>query len=84
METIEVEKGLGKVASCLYSIYLFEEASDANRGEAKLLCGTYTAKAAWYYNEVVQCGGKRGDYLIIEMTVCGNLLSISEVKAYPR
>ena len=35
-----------------------------------------------YTNKEVQCGGKKGDSLMIKQTVCGKFLVISEIKAY--
>ena len=35
-----------------------------------------------YYNEEVECGGKKGDSVMLKMTVCGIYLIIYEIKIY--
>ena len=35
-----------------------------------------------YYNETVQCGGKKGDSVKIEQTSCLGSLNIWEMKVY--
>ena len=47
---VVVERGIGKDASCLYSVFL-------SNGKKKTLCGKYTGKTGVYNDETIQCGG---------------------------
>ena len=72
---VETEKGMSLDVSCTYSVSVY-------KGEVKTLCGTYTGKRNTYYNETVQCDGKRGDSVMLEMTGCTNQFQIYEIKVY--
>ena len=43
---------------------------------------SYSKPLSHYYNEVVQCGGKRGDSVKIELTTCVYILICNEMKVY--
>jgi len=76
VEKVVIEKALGYVKSCIYSVSVYE-------GEVKTLCGTYTGKPFdFYYNEIVQCGGKRGDSVMLEQTGCTKYLNVFEIKVF--
>ena len=44
--------------------------------------GVILTPLSFYYNETVQCGGKRGDSVKIEQTSCVELLRVYEMKVY--
>ena len=75
VEEVVIEKGHGYVASCTYSVSVYE-------GEVKTLCGTYSKYYGTYTNEIVECEGKRGDSVMLEQSVCTEWLYINEIKAY--
>ena len=56
---------------CLWTAY---------EGEVETVCGTYTGKDLWYYNEVVQCRGKGGDSVRLKLTECDIQLDVFEIK----
>ena len=58
---------------CLWTAY---------EGEVETVCGTYTGKVSIYYNEMVQCGGKRGDSVRLKQTGCTKALVVLEIKVY--
>jgi len=75
---VMIEAGQGYKATCIYSVSVIEE-------DVKSLCGTYTGKAYGpYYNETVQCDGKRGESVMIQIGGCGSKesLRLFEIKAY--
>lgn len=72
VEKVVIEKGFCRSEVCTFSVSVYD-------GELKTLCGTYTDKSGEYYNETVQCGGKRGDSLILEMSACGKSLIVYEI-----
>ena len=79
VEKVELEKGNGG-NNCQYNISVLE-------GSEKKLCGTYKPpKTGFYYNEVVQCGDKRGDSVLVAMSGCESAsprwLQIQEIKVY--
>ena len=45
-------------------------------------CDSYSKPLRYYYNETVQCGGKRGDSVKIEQTGCVKVLQVNEMKVY--
>ena len=45
-------------------------------------CDSYSKPLSHYYNETVQCGGKRGDSVKIERTSCVEWLRFYEMKVY--
>jgi len=81
VEKVVIEEGRAyDVPSCTYSVSVY-------KGEVKTLCGTYTrtgagGKVKHYFNEAVQCGGKEGDSVVLEVTGCTTRLSIYEIKVY--
>jgi len=81
VEKVVIEEGRAyDVPSCTYSVSVY-------KGEVKTLCGTYTrtgagGKVKHYFNETVQCGGKEGDSVMVEVTGCTVYLSIYEIKVY--
>ena len=42
----------------------------------------YSKPLRYYSNEIVQCGGKRGDSVKIEQTSCVQKLLVNEMKVY--
>ena len=74
---VVIEKGRSYDASCVYTVSVYKE-------EVETECGTYTGKAAYNYysNEAVQCGGKGGDSVKLEQTVCTQYLRVFEIKVY--
>ena len=70
-----IEKGESKSSVCVYTVSVYH-------GETKTLCGTY--KTSGVYDKIVQCGGVRGDSVILEMTVCVRDLLICEIVVYER
>ena len=76
VEKVMIEKGHSYDKSCVFAVSVY-------KGEVKKLCGTYHNKWYNYYNnEAVQCGGKRGDSVMVEVTICGKHLYINELKVY--
>ena len=75
VEKVVIEKGFTRVADCTFTVYV-------NNGGQSLLCGTYTKSRGWYHKESVQCGGKTGDSVKVEMTNCQRTLRISEIAVY--
>ena len=45
-------------------------------------CDSYSKPLSNYYNETVQCGGRRGDSVKIEKTGCVKKLQVFEMKVY--
>ena len=45
-------------------------------------CDSYSKPLRTYYNEIVQCGGKRGGSVKIEQTGCVTHLGVYEMKVY--
>ena len=43
---------------------------------------SYSKPLSSYYNEVVQCGGKRGDSVKIKETSCAGHLRVYKMKVY--
>ena len=43
---------------------------------------SYSKPLRYYYNETVQCGGKRGDSVKIEQTSCVTSLLVYDMKVY--
>ena len=74
---VVIEKGDSwlNAASCVYTVSVYD-------GVAETVCGTYTGKVSIYYNETVQCGGKRGDSVRLERTECIKHLNMYEIKVY--
>jgi len=80
VEKVVIEEGRAyDVPSCTYRVSVY-------KGEVKTLCGTYTRTRTGgkveHYNETVQCGGKEGDSVMLEVTGCTVHLSIYEIKVY--
>ena len=45
-------------------------------------CDSYSKPLRFYTNEIVQCGGKRGDSVKIEQTSCVESLTVFEMKVH--
>ena len=45
-------------------------------------CDSDSKPLSNYYNETVQCGGKKGDSVKIEQTGCVMYLQVNEMKVY--
>ena len=75
VEQVVIEQGLSHAASCVFTVSVY-------KGEVETVCGTYTGKSGYYYNEMVQCGGKRGDSVRLEQTGCTKALVVLEIKVY--
>ena len=45
-------------------------------------CDSNFKTISFYYNEEVECGGKKGDSVMLKMTVCGTYLIIYKIKVY--
>jgi len=75
VERVEIKKGFNRDNACSNSVSVY-------KGEVRTLCGTYT-KPRGIYSETVQCGGKRGDSVMLEMTGCKeNKLQMYEIQFY--
>ena len=72
---VVLEQGYSKDSSCVFTVSVYD-------GEVETVCGTYTGKVSVYYNETVQCGGKRGDSVRLGQTGFISSLAIYEVKVY--
>ena len=77
VEKVMIEKGYSYNLSCVFTVSVY-------KGEVKKLCGTYHNKPGYYNNEAAQCGGERGDSVVVEVTECGKHehLYIHELKVY--
>ena len=75
VEKVVLEKGYSKNSSCVYTVSVYD-------GDVGTVCGTYTGKDGYYYNEMVQCGGKGGDSVRLEHTGCTQYLAVFEIKVY--
>ena len=71
---VVIEKAESKASVCVYTVSVYHE-------ETKTLCGTYKTSGV-YYDKIVQCGGVRGDSVILEMTVCVRDHLIYEIAVY--
>ena len=72
---VVIEKGYSGSPSCTFTVSVYD-------GDVETVCGTYTGKYGYYYNEMVQCGGKGGDSVRLELTVCTEYLAVFEMKVY--
>ena len=76
LEQVVIEKGYSYDASCVYTVSVYN-------GEVGTVCGTYTGiPRGDYSNKAVQCGGKGGDSVMLEQTVCTKYLNVYETKVY--
>ena len=75
VEQVVIEKGFSFNASCVYNVSVYD-------GGVETECGAYTGKAGYYYNEMVQCGGKGGDSVRLGQTGCERYLLVYEIKVY--
>ena len=75
VEQVVIEKGVSYHASCVYTVSVYD-------GEVETICESYTGKYGHYYNETVQCGGKGGDSVRLELTGCIKYLKVYEIKVY--
>ena len=75
VKKVVIEKGLGYDASCVYTVSVYDRVVET-------VCGTYTGKYGYDYNETVQCGGKGGDSVSLKQTGCTRRLSVFEIKVY--
>ena len=72
---VVIEKGYSGSPSCTFTVSVYD-------GEVGTVCGTYTGKYSYYYNEMVQCGGKGGDSVRLEHTRCTQYLTVNEIEVY--
>ena len=81
VETVKIWKGkCFNTADCVYHVSVWD-------GDAKTPCGYYTVQNktdanGYYVNEVVNCGGRRGDSVMLEQKNCKKYLLVSEINAY--
>ena len=76
LEQVVIERGYSYDASCVYTVSVYN-------GEVGTVCGTYTGiPRGDYSNKAVQCGGKGGDSVMLEQTVCTKYLNVYETKVY--
>ena len=71
---VVIEKAESKASVCVYTVSVYH-------GKTKTLCGTYKTSGV-YNDKIVQCGGVRGDSVILEMTVCVRDHLIYEIAVY--
>ena len=72
---VVIEQGYSFYDSCTFNVSVYD-------GEVETVCGTNTGKYSYYYNEMVQCGGKEGDSVRLELTGCTEYLAVFEMKVY--
>ena len=76
VEKVVIEKGYTHDVYCTFTVHV-------NAGDQSVSCGTYTKRSSgYYYDESVQCGGKTGDSVKVEMTNCQHLMHIYEIAVY--
>ena len=76
VEKVVVEKGGSYSTSCVFTVSVYD-------GEVQTVCGTYTGKPIYaYFNEAVQCRGKKGASVKIQQTNCVKNLDVFEMKVY--
>ena len=75
VEKVVIQKGCSHTNVCTFTVSVYD-------GEVGTVCGTYTGKEGHYYNETVQCGGKRGDSVMLKQTGFITNLEVYEIKVY--
>ena len=76
VQKVVIEQGWNSEAHCVYAISVME-------GSTKTRCGTFT-RPAGRYNATVECGGFKGDSVIVDQSGCNRYTGIQEINAYGR